>query len=56
MNFYRKIISKHVTNKQVKLTLQLEIGLESGISEQTIAELQQSLKELGLDDQIVCVC
>jgi len=52
MNFYKKIISKQVTTRQVTLTLQLDIHAKNGISEQTIVELQEALKELGLDDQI----
>jgi hypothetical protein len=52
MNFYNKVLSRFITSGGVKLTLQMEISPEKGISRQKIDETRIALRELGLNDDL----
>jgi uncharacterized protein DUF499 len=51
-NFYTKVLTKYSLGKGLKITLQLEVSLENGISPQKIEETKMALRELGLSDDI----
>jgi len=52
MNFYTKVLSKHVTSGSLKITLNVEINQTDGISKQKIDEMKTALRELGMDDDL----
>ena len=52
MNFYSKVLTRFITDGGVKLTLQMEISPEKGISRQKIDEARIALRELGLNDDL----
>jgi hypothetical protein len=52
MNFYTKVLSRHVTEGGLKLTVNIEANPDGGISEQRLEEARAALRELGLSDQI----
>ena len=52
MNFYTKILSKFAMEKNLKLNLNINVLLENGVSAQAVEEIRQSLRELGLGDDI----
>lgn len=52
MNFYTKVLSKHVTSGALKITLNVEINQTEGISKQKIDEMKTALRELGMEDDI----
>jgi len=52
MNFYTKVLSRFAASKGLKLTLNVEVFSEGGISTQKIEETKVALRELGLDDDI----
>src|SRR5581483_5037364 len=52
MNFYNKVLSRFITGGGVKLTLQMEISPEKGISRQKIDEARIALRELGLNEDL----
>ncbi len=52
MNFYTKVLSKFAIGKGLKLTVKVEIEPEGGVSPQKVEETKQSLRELGLGDQV----
>jgi hypothetical protein len=51
-NFYTKVLTKFSAGKGLRITLQLEIAPESGISPQRIDETKVALRELGLSDDV----
>jgi hypothetical protein len=51
-NFYTKILTKYSSGKGLKITLQLEVSPENGISPQKIEETKMALRELGLSDDV----
>ncbi len=52
MNFYSKVLTRFITDGGVKLTLQMEISPEKGISRQKIDEARIALRELGLNEDM----
>jgi hypothetical protein len=52
MNFYTKVLAKFASEKRLKLTLNVEVFPEGGISTQKIEETKQALRELGLNDDV----
>ncbi len=52
MNFYTKVLSRHVTDGGLKLTVKVEVNPDGGISEQRLEEARAALRELGLSDEI----
>ncbi len=53
MNFYSKVLTRFITDGGVKLTLQMEISPEKGISRQKIDEARIALRELGLNENLL---
>jgi hypothetical protein len=51
-NFYTKVLTKYSSGKGLKITLQLEVTPENGISPQKIEETKMALRELGLSDDV----
>lgn len=51
-NFYTKVLTKFSAGKGLRVTLQLEIAPENGISPQKIEETRIALRELGLSDEV----
>lgn len=52
MNFYTKVLSRFLGRKGVKLTVNVEITPESGVSSQQVEETKSALRELGLNDDV----
>ncbi len=52
MNFYTKVLSKFVSGKDLKITIQVEVSPEGGVSTQKIEETKVALRELGLFDDV----
>ena len=52
MNFYTKVLAKHVRGGRLKLTVGFEVTLEGGLSPQRVEETKAALRELDLDDEI----
>ena len=52
MNFYTKVLSKHVGNGAMKITMNIEITPDGGLSPQKIEETKAALRELGLSDRV----
>lgn len=50
MNFYTKILSKHATDKGLKLKVTFESTPTAGISKEKIEETRTALKEMGLSN------
>ena len=53
MNFYTKVLSKHVSDKNLKLKVSFETEPEAGISKERMEETKHALRELGLDPEEV---
>ena len=52
MNFYMKVLSKFAASKGLKLTVNVEVEPEGGVSAQKIDEIRLALRELGLNDDV----
>ncbi len=52
MNFYTKVLSRHVTDGGLKLTVSVEVNPDGGVSQQRLEEARAALRELGLSDDI----
>lgn len=52
MNFYTKVLSKFVGGQGLKLTLNVEVSPEGGVSPQKVEETRVALQELGLNDDV----
>ncbi len=52
MNFYNRVLSKFAGGRGLRLTVQVNVAQEAGISEQKIQETKVALRELGLDDDV----
>ena len=52
MNFYTKVLSRYVTDGGLKLTVNVEVTPDGGISEQRLEETRAALRELALSDHI----
>ena len=50
MNFYTKVLSKFASARGLKLTVNVEVSPESGVSKQKLDETKSALRELGLND------
>jgi hypothetical protein len=53
MNFYTKVLSKFVGGQGLKLTLNVEVSPEGGVSPQKVEETRVALHELGLNDDVI---
>ena len=51
MNFYTKVLSKHVSDKNLRLKVSFKTAPESGISKERAEETKHALRELGLDPE-----
>ena len=52
MNFYTKVLSKYAVGNEMKITLNVEIRQDGGISSQKIDETKTALRELGMGDEV----
>lgn len=52
MQFYTKILSKFASDKNVKLTVKIEVSIEGEVSQQRRDETKIALQELGLNDDV----
>jgi hypothetical protein len=52
MNFYSRVLSKLVSDRQLKLTLKVEFSVEGEVSQQKTEETKVALQELGLDSDL----
>jgi len=52
MNFYTKVLSKYAVGSEMKITLNVEIRQDNGISSQKIEETKTALRELGMGDEM----
>jgi len=52
MNFYTKVLSKFAVGKGLKITINVEVSPEGGVSTQKIEETKVALRELGLNDDV----
>ena len=51
-NYYMKVLTRFVSNNEVKLTLQVEIRNSVGISAYQVEEMKAVLRELGVGDGV----
>ena len=49
MNFYMKVLGKHVNTGNLKLTVKVTIQPAAGLTTPQVEEIQASLRELGLE-------
>ncbi|MDQ0286286.1 hypothetical protein J2Z49_001400 [Desulfofundulus luciae] len=52
MNFYTKVLSKFAVGKGLKISINIQVTQEEGISVQKIEETKIALRELGLKDEV----
>lgn len=52
MNFYTRVVSRFVSGMGLKITVQVEVRPADGLSNSSIEETKNALRELGLDDQV----
>jgi len=52
MNFYTKVLSKFVSGTGLKLTLNVEVTSEGGVSPQKVEETKVALQDLGLTSDV----
>jgi hypothetical protein len=52
MNFYTKVLSRFVTGSGLKLTVNVEVTPQDGLSKQKVDETKSALRELGLDEDV----
>ncbi|MDG6219388.1 MAG: AAA family ATPase, partial [Candidatus Thermoplasmatota archaeon] len=52
-NFYMKVLTKLASDSVLKLTLNVEVLNEKGISKQKLEEIKIALRELGLSDDLI---
>ena len=52
MNFYTKVLSRFVPGSGLKLTVNVEVTPQDGVSKQKIDETKSALRELGLDEDV----
>ena len=50
MNFYTKVVSKHATNPDLRLTVSFEVSVDEAESSAREQEARAALRELGLDE------
>ena len=51
--FYLKALSRFATGNGLKLTLQMDLSPEGGVSRQKLEETKIALRELGLSEEIL---
>ncbi len=51
-NFYNRVLSRFASGQGLRLTVQVSVTQEAGISEQKIEETKVALRELGLEDDV----
>ncbi len=51
-NFYTKVLSRFALGYRLKLTLEVNVSQDQGISEQKVEETKGALRELGLQDEV----
>jgi hypothetical protein len=52
MNFYTKVLSRFVAGSGLRLTVNVEVCPDGGVSKQKADEMRAALRELGLNDAI----
>jgi hypothetical protein len=52
MNFYTRVLSKFATGTGLKLTINVEVAPDGGVSKSRIDETRSALRELGLNDNL----
>ena len=52
MNFYTRVLSKFATGNGLKLTVNIEVAPDGGVSQQKLEETRSALRELGLNDKL----
>ena len=52
MNFYTRVLSRFVTGSGLKITVNVEVAPEDGVSKQKADETRTALRELGLNDNL----
>ena len=52
MNFYTRVLSRFVTGTGLKITVNVEVAPEDGVSKQKADETRTALRELGLNDNL----
>ena len=52
MNFSTKVLSKFASDKNVKLTVKIEVSIEGEVSQQRRDETKVALQELGLNNEV----
>ena len=52
MNFYTRVLSRFAAGKGLRLTVNVEITPEGGVSSQQVEETKMALTELGLGDEV----
>lgn len=50
--FYQRVLSKFAVGKGLKLSLNIEIAPEGGLTIQKVEETKLALRELGLSDEV----
>ena len=53
MNFYTRVLSRFVTGTGLKVTVNVEVAPEEGVSKQKADETRTALRELGLNDNLM---
>lgn len=51
--FYNRVLAKFAVGQGLKLTVNVEVSPDDGISKQKIDETRTSLRELGLNDRLI---
>ena len=51
-NFYNKVLARFATGFNLKISVQVDVNSDKGISPQKIDETRAALSELGMDDTI----
>ncbi len=52
MNFYTRVLSKFATGSGLKLTVNVEVAPDGGVSKSKVDETRSALRELGLNDNL----
>ncbi len=52
MNFYTKVLSRFVAGSGLKVTVQVEVAPEGGVSKQKAEEARTARRELGINDNL----
>ena len=52
MNLYKKVLSKFAAARGLKLTLEVEVTPEGGVSRQKLEETKAALRELSLNADV----